>query len=73
MKTLAEARKLYDAVVAEIAETETAMAAMRADKPAVADKHSDGKRVRYVRHETRVAVLTHVLDIIDSIDRDGAR
>jgi len=53
-----------DRIAALIAEHEATMAAMRADKPAVTDGHSDGKRVRYVRHETAAATLRAVADML---------
>lgn len=55
---------LSERLASLIAEHESAMAAMRADKPAVVDGHSDGKRVRYVRHETAVATLQAVADML---------
>ena len=48
-----------------IAEHEIAMMRLREDKPTVTDGHSDGKRVRYVRHETSVEVLRAVLAALE--------
>ena len=59
---------LADRLTAMIAEHEAERARMRADKPNVVDGHSDGKRVRYVRHETAEATLRAVLAMLT----DGA-
>jgi hypothetical protein len=53
-----------------IAAHESKRAAMRADKPNVVDGHSDGKRVRYVRHEAAEDALRAVLAMLSE---DGAR
>jgi hypothetical protein len=55
-------RMLRDAISADTA----AMAAMVADKPNVIDGHSDGKRVRYARTETRRETLATILAILES-------
>jgi len=52
-------------IAALIVAHESAMAAMRADKPAVTDAHSDGKRVRYVRHETALATLEAIAALLE--------
>lgn len=49
---------------AMIAAETAAMAALADATPKVLDGHSDGKRVRYVRHETRVALLADVLALL---------
>ncbi len=54
-----------DAVLALLAEHNARMAVLIADKPTVIDSHSDGKRVKYVRSETAVAILRDVLALID--------
>ena len=59
---------LADTLRTMIAEHVAERARMRADKPNVTDGHSDGKRVRYVRHETAEQVLAEVLALIE----DGA-
>ena len=43
------------------------MASLSASTPKVLDGHSDGKRVRYVKAETRAAVLAYLLDILDGV------
>jgi hypothetical protein len=55
---------LAERLQAMIAEHEAMRAAMRADKPNVTDGHSDGKRVRYVRHEEAEATLRAVLAML---------
>jgi hypothetical protein len=57
---------LADTLRAMIHEHEQARATMRADKPSVVDGHSDGKRVRYVRHETAEDTLRAVLALIET-------
>jgi hypothetical protein len=52
-----------------IATHEAERAAMREDKPAVADGHSDGKRVRYVRHEAAEDALRAVLAVLTDTPR----
>ena len=47
-----------------IAECERVMHDMRIDKPSVVDSHSDGKRVRYARTETRRETLQTVLAML---------
>ena len=42
--------------------------ALAADTPKVLDGHSDGKRVRYVRHETRAALIAELLATIGETD-----
>jgi hypothetical protein len=44
-------------VTERIATHEAAMADLIAGKPSVVDAHSDGKRVRYVRHATAIETL----------------
>jgi hypothetical protein len=51
------------AITEEIERHEAAMAALRADKPSVVDGRSDGKRVRYVRHEAASAALRSILEL----------
>lgn len=60
---------LAEQLRAMIASHEAERAAMRADKPAVADGHSDGKRVRYVRHEAAEDALRAVLAILTDTAR----
>ena len=65
MKVTALAEQLQLA----IAELDRTLAAMRADKPNVIDGHSDGKRVRYCRTETRRETLETVLALVERLDR----
>ena len=60
-----DAQELAARVRGIIADHGSQMTAMRADKPNVIDGHSDGKRVRYVRHEERIATLRDVLALLD--------
>jgi len=55
---------LAETIAVLIAEHERDMAAMRADKPTVVDAHSDGKRVRYARHETAVQTLRTIAEML---------
>lgn len=48
----------------QIALCDAEMAALRAEKPGVESKRSDGKRVRYVRREERAAALAWVLEYL---------
>ncbi len=52
-------------VRALIVEHAATMAHEVAVKPSVTDGHSDGRRVRYARSETAVAVLTDVLAMLE--------
>ena len=56
---------LAETIRAMIAEHEATNAAARIDKPNVTDGHSDGKRVRYVRHETAAQTLADVLAMLE--------
>lgn len=40
---------------------------LEAEKPNVIDGHSDGKRVRYVRHEQSEITLQTVIDMLDKL------
>jgi len=56
--------KVAEFVAVAIAEQERAMAQLRADKPTVTDGHSDGKRVRYARHESIAATLRAIAALL---------
>lgn len=56
---------LRERLHALIAEHVREREAMREDKPNVTDGHSDGKRVRYVRHEAAERALLDVLALLD--------
>jgi hypothetical protein len=57
-------RPILDAIADMIADHESVMARLVAEKPTVTDGHSDGKRVRYVKAETAAATLRAIMDIV---------
>lgn len=57
-------QELRDRLAAMVAEHQAERAAMAADKPSVVDGHSDGKRVRYVRHLASEDALRAVLALL---------
>ena len=57
---------LYATVRTWMAQERIAADALAASTPKVLDGHSDGKRVRYVRHETRAALLADVLAMLET-------
>lgn len=60
--------ELLDTLYAMQREHIAAMNDMVEDKPAVTNGRSDGKRVRYVRHEEAVKTIAAILDLL-AIDR----
>lgn len=58
--------RLIELINKAIDANEADMAALRADKPGVESKRSDGKRVRYVRREESAATLRAVLEWIEA-------
>ena len=50
-----------------IAEQQRAMLELSTSTPKVLDGHSDGKRVRYVRHEAAERALLDVLALLEEV------